>query len=154
MPLPPIRRPARVRAACLLTAGLFALAGCGATAAAGSGAGPATADPLGTAPRSPASQAPPGSGPASPSAAAPTAYLEVKGRTVTGPRTLDVPLGTRVVIDVVGDTADDIHVHGYNVRAKLVAGVRTRISFMAGIPGIFDVELHRAGLRLCEVRVR
>lgn len=140
----------------VLTAGvsmLLAVAGCGGNAEpsaqpnSGAGATAATASdapsPSDTAPASP-----------SPTAPAPTARFEVHSRKlVAGPRTVEVKLGTDVVLEVVTDAADELHVHGYEKKVQVAPGSPTRVGFAATIPGVFEVELH-SGVKLCDLRVR
>lgn len=101
-----------------------------------------------------------GEAPASPSATAaspqpgPTARFEVKAhKVVSGPRTVNVTLGSHAVIEVLADTPDDLHLHGYDKKLAVSPGVVARLEFTASIPGVFELELH-SGVRLCEVRVR
>jgi heme/copper-type cytochrome/quinol oxidase subunit 2 len=72
---------------------------------------------------------------------------------VAGPRTVEVKAGTSVVLEVLADVVDEIHVHGYDLKMKTVPGTPVRIVFAATIPGVFEVELH-SGVKLCDLRVR
>jgi hypothetical protein len=79
----------------------------------------------------------------------------VAGRTVTTAKErYDVPLGTRVRLVVTTDAADEVHVHGYDVRATTVAGCPVALDLTAGAPGTVEVELERAGVELFELRSR
>jgi hypothetical protein len=122
------------------------LAGCGGNAqpAAESSATPATTvTPAATSGATP-----------SPTEQGPTARFEVAaGKVVSGPRTVEVATGDRVVIEVLTDKADELHVHGYDKEIDVDAGRPGRIAFTADIPGVFEVELH-SGVRLCDLRVR
>jgi hypothetical protein len=134
-----------VLAACMVT--LLAIAGCGDSAepAAGHSPGPAVTTTATAA-----------SPTATPSATvpAPTATFEVKGhKLVAGPRTVQVKLGTEVIVEVLVDTADELHVHGYDKKVTVTPGNPTRVSFVATIPGVFEVELH-SGVKLCDLRVQ
>lgn len=64
-----------------------------------------------------------------------------------------VPLGTDVAISVLSDVDDEIHVHGYDLHQDVVAGEVSALTFTADIPGVFEVELEDAGLRLVELEV-
>jgi len=46
---------------------------------------------------------------------------------------------------VVSDTADELHVHGYDLLQPLEPGVRAEVEIAAGAEGIFEVELHGSG---------
>ena len=47
----------------------------------------------------------------------------------------------RVVIVVRSDTADEVHLHGYDISRAVAAGGRARIAFVAKIQGRFELEL-------------
>jgi hypothetical protein len=89
-----------------------------------------------------------------PTEQAPTARFEVaRGKVVSGPRTVEVSVGSRVVIEVVTDTADELHVHGYDKEVAVRPDRPGRVEFTADVAGVFEVELH-SGVRLCNLRVR
>lgn len=91
---------------------------------------------------------------ASPTAAAPTVRIQVKGgKVISGNGTHKVKQGSRVVIEVVTDVADEVHLHGYDKEAATQPGKPARLRFTANIPGVFEVELH-SGLLLCELQVQ
>ena len=124
---------------------LLAAAGCGDHA--GPGAAPVVTTSAVAVGRSPA---------ASPVSTlpAPAAAFEVRSRkVVSGPRTLEVTLGTTVVLEVLIDAVDELHVHGYERTVAVEPGAPVRIEFAATIPGVFEVELH-SGVRLCALQVR
>jgi hypothetical protein len=115
---------------------LALVAGCGKDAG-------CTGGPITTPTASPASV------PASPSATvtatpsptqpAPTARFDVaRGKVVAGPRTVEVKVGDRVVLEVVTDTEDELHVHGYDKEVALNPGKPARITFTADIAGVFE----------------
>jgi hypothetical protein len=58
------------------------------------------------------------------------------------PRTLRFTEGERIRFRVRARQADEVHVHGYDLEATLTPGTPAEISFDAGIPGVFEVELH------------
>jgi hypothetical protein len=130
-----------VLAACGVT--LLAVAGCGGSAEPAAGPSPGPVVTTASTAASP-----------SPTAPAPTATFEVKGhKLVAGPRTVQAKLGTEVIVEVLVDTADEVHVHGYDKKVGVTAGSPTRVSFVATIPGVFEVELH-SGVKLCDLRVQ
>ncbi|HET8661695.1 MAG TPA: hypothetical protein VFM55_22210 [Micromonosporaceae bacterium] len=140
-----------------MAAGVLALllagAGCGQDAGDGA-AGPAVTT-AGVASPTPGVPSPSvtASRPSSPGVPAPTARFEVANRkVVSGPRRVEVKLGSQVVIEVLVDAADEIHVHGYDNEAAVAPGKPTRLVLTANIPGVFEVELH-SGIKLCELRV-
>ena len=58
-----------------------------------------------------------------------------------------------VTLVITSDTADEVHVHGYDLEAELTPGQPTEIAFDATIPGVFEVELHEAGTLLLSLQV-
>jgi heme/copper-type cytochrome/quinol oxidase subunit 2 len=78
--------------------------------------------------------------------------LEVEGRRTTG-RTITVQMGSRVEIEVKSDTTDEVHVHGYDLKANVTPDRRGRVRFVADVVGIFEVELEEAGLSLFRLKV-
>lgn len=66
---------------------------------------------------------------------------------------VDVSVGTTLTLVVSGDTADEVHVHGYDRYLDVPAGGSAALTFVADVPGIFDVELHDLGVLLTQLRV-
>ncbi len=67
---------------------------------------------------------------------------------------VEVALGEQVRLAVTSDTADELHVHGYDQSVELVPGRQTTLELTADTPGLFDVELHESGLLLVQLEVR
>lgn len=139
------RKTATTTAAMAVAIGIGAgLAGCGGEPATESGPSPSA----------PAAASPTVSPTPSPTAAEPTVRVVVKdGKVVSGKGKHEVKLGSRVVIEIVTDVADEVHLHGYDKEIQVRAGKPARLTFTADIPGVFEVELH-SGLLLCELQVR
>lgn len=130
----------------VLTAAVLGLAGCGGGGEPGVAPSPTPA----TTEASPTPSATP-----SATAAAPTVRVEVKGgKVVSGGGRHKIKLGSTVVLEVVSDTADEVHVHGYDKEFALKPGKPSRIEFTADIPGVFEVELHESGAALAELQVQ
>jgi hypothetical protein len=137
-----------IAAAAAFAAALAAAAGCGEPAV------PDTATP-GTA-------AAPGASGSSGTSAAPTgtaprvvrvAVTVTGGKPRTAHRRVKVPRGAVVEITVTGDTAEEFHLHGYDRELKITPGRPAVLRFTAGIPGVFEAELHRSGAPVLELRV-
>ena len=64
-----------------------------------------------------------------------------------------VSQGDRVVLVVRSDVADEVHLHGYDLSADVPAGGTARISFVADVPGRFEVELEDTGVQLADLTV-
>ena len=62
--------------------------------------------------------------------------------------------GDRVVLVVKSDEADEVHVHGYDLSRAVAPGEPARISFLADVPGRFEVELEESGVQIADLTVR
>jgi hypothetical protein len=80
--------------------------------------------------------------------------IEVEGQRVPNPATIEVTQGQRVSLRVEADVSDEVHVHGYELLTDLSPGERATITFRADIPGVFEIELERAGQLLAQLEVR
>jgi heme/copper-type cytochrome/quinol oxidase subunit 2 len=77
----------------------------------------------------------------------------VVGGQVEGPDQFEFALGDQVEITVLTDVADEIHIHGYDLRYDAEPGVPVEISFEAEAPGVFEVELEASHLPLFDLEV-
>jgi hypothetical protein len=77
----------------------------------------------------------------------------VDGKPNGGVQKVTVAKGDRVRLRIVSDTADEVHVHGYDLKKDVVAGGRVSFSFPATIDGRFVVELESSGTQLAELDV-
>ena len=59
-----------------------------------------------------------------------------------------------VTIRVTSDVAEEVHVHGYDKRFPVAAGQRGEVTFVANIPGVFEVEFERSHKLLFTLEVR
>lgn len=73
---------------------------------------------------------------------------------VVGPDVLEVELGESVDIWIRSDLDDEVHVHGYDLVYELGAGEPFHLSFVADVPGIFEVEVHTGHTHLFDIEVR
>jgi hypothetical protein len=80
--------------------------------------------------------------------------VTVTGGQVTGDTgRVPVAVGEQVTLVVTSDVADELHLHGYDLRTALTAGTPAELSFQAIVPGVFEVELHDAGTVLLTLQV-
>jgi hypothetical protein len=70
-----------------------------------------------------------------------------------GVQKLTVAKGDRVRFRVDSDTADEIHVHGYDLAKDVTAGGSVSFSFPATIDGRFEVELESRGEQIAQLDV-
>ncbi|MCY4273458.1 MAG: hypothetical protein OXF00_12535 [bacterium] len=75
------------------------------------------------------------------------------GKPVEGVKRYRVGAGDTVSIVVAGDTADELHIHGYDLVVEFSPGQPGTITFEADIPGIFEVESHHRGDLVMELQV-
>lgn len=89
--------------------------------------------------------------------------------TATGPQTIRIVVkdgqvegglahakveqGTRVVLDVTADVADEVHLHGYDIMREVRPGQPARIAFTARLPGRFEAELENAKQQILDLEV-
>jgi hypothetical protein len=69
----------------------------------------------------------------------------VKGTVARNERVLKVEKGDVVQITVTSDAPGVLHLHGYQLEAKLGAGVAQAVSFTAHATGRYPFEWHGAG---------
>ena len=77
----------------------------------------------------------------------------VDAKPVGGIQRPKVKRNARVTLVVHSDTADEVHLHGYDLSADVEAGGTVRIPFVADTPGRFEVELENLGVQLAEITV-
>lgn len=76
------------------------------------------------------------------------------GKVTPPPSHVDVKKGTVVRIIVTSDTADELHVHGYDLEGELPAGKAGSVEFTANKTGTFEVETHESELLLFQLLVK
>jgi hypothetical protein len=91
--------------------------------------------------------------PAAPAAPAVATIRVVDGKPKGGVRRITRSKGDRIRLRVVSDTADEVHVHGYDLKRDVAAGGSVTFAFPATIDGRFEVELERSGTQLAELDV-
>jgi hypothetical protein len=79
--------------------------------------------------------------------------IEVEDGRVRGPDTFRVRQGETILIRVRADVTEEVHVHGYDVKADVAPGEPAEITLEATFPGTFEVELEEAGLLLFRLQV-
>ncbi|MCG5468141.1 hypothetical protein LADH09A_001999 [Micromonospora sp. LAH09] len=119
-----------------------------------------SAAPTSTAPPS-AATAPTPVVSATPSTAASTPAVDRVITVTIAKRRIDPPTG-RITVDrgelvritVTSDVSDELHVHGYDLGARLPAGTPGSVEFRADRTGLFEVETHETELVLFQLVVR
>ena len=81
--------------------------------------------------------------------------LTVAGGKVTGDTgRVPVPLGARVRLTVLADTADEVHLHGYDLHVDTTPGSPVNLEFVADRPGVFEAELEESRVLLTRLQVQ
>ncbi|HEU4899413.1 MAG TPA: hypothetical protein VFX88_17895 [Actinomycetota bacterium] len=80
---------------------------------------------------------------------------KVTGSTVeTASRRVRIDLGEKVRIRVEADRNEEVHLHGYDLSREVAPGRPAVLDFTADAPGVFEVELEQARLKLFELQVQ
>jgi hypothetical protein len=77
----------------------------------------------------------------------------VNGKPQGGVQKLEYKKGDRIRFTVTSDVADEIHVHGYDLKKDVPAGGTVRFSFPASIEGVFEVELEGRREQIAQLTV-
>ena len=75
------------------------------------------------------------------------------GKRTSEPAILKVHKGDEVTLRITADTADEFHLHGYNLHATVSPKKTATLQFTAKLTGRFTYELHRSGLELGALEV-
>lgn len=97
----------------------------------------------------------PAAGPVAPVPSAKVSVAVAVSGGVVSPPPADVAvaLGSVVHLRVRSDTADVVHVHGYDVERAVPAGGTVSLELTADRTGTFEVETHDSGLTLTRLVV-
>ena len=82
----------------------------------------------------------------------PTIVVE-GGQPVGGLTDLTFDNGDDVRFVVASDTADEVHVHGYDISEEVAAGDKATFDFPADIDGVFEIELENSAVPIAELTV-
>ena len=77
----------------------------------------------------------------------------VGGEPVSGVQRVEVDLGSVVALMVTSDTAEEVHVHGYDILRAVSADHPAHFAFTAEIPGVFEVEFEGSGQLLLQLEI-
>jgi hypothetical protein len=78
----------------------------------------------------------------------------VGGSVEGGVRRETVKQNEQITIRVTSDVADELHVHTYDLKLNLTPGQSADLTFLAKIPGVFEVELEKRAKKVLELEVR
>ena len=86
-------------------------------------------------------------------ASGPQTVTVVNGKPDGGVKTITYKKGGTVDLTVKSDTADEIHIHGYDLHKDVTKGGSVHFSFPAKIDGRFVIELENAGQQIASLQV-
>jgi len=86
-------------------------------------------------------------------ASGPQTVTVVNGKADGGIKTITYKKGDTVDLTVKSDTADEIHIHGYDLHKDVPKGGSVHFTFPAAIDGKFVVELENAGQQIASLQV-
>jgi hypothetical protein len=73
--------------------------------------------------------------------------------TVPGIKRLSVALNRRVIMVVVADSTQEVHLHGYDLKSVVTAQRPGGFNFRARLPGRFEIEFEGSGEQIAELTV-
>lgn len=79
--------------------------------------------------------------------------VEISDGEIVGPDRFEVSRDDTFDAWVLSDVAAELHVHGYDHFFDLVPGVPLNVTFVADVPGIFEVELEASHTHVFDVEV-
>lgn len=77
----------------------------------------------------------------------------VGGQPQGGINSLTYRQGQTVDLTVSSDVADEIHIHGYDLKKDVPKGGSVHFSFPASIQGLFVIELENARRQIASLKV-
>jgi heme/copper-type cytochrome/quinol oxidase subunit 2 len=91
--------------------------------------------------------------PKQPAAASEPTIVIKNAEPVGGVADLTFDKGDDVRFVVDSDTADEVHVHGYDIGEDVAAGGKVKFDFPADLEGVFEVELESSATQIAELTV-
>lgn len=75
------------------------------------------------------------------------------GKVASGSTVLKAHEGDEIILKIVSDRTDELHLHGYDLHADLVPGETATLAFTATRTGRFGMEMHRSHTELGALEV-
>jgi hypothetical protein len=75
------------------------------------------------------------------------------GKLVSGQSVIQVHRGEQVVLRIKSNTSDELHLHGYDLQARITPQETAVLEFSANRTGRFTLELHQAQTELGALEV-
>ena len=86
-------------------------------------------------------------------ASGPQTVTVVNGKADGGIKKITYKKGDTVDLTVKSDTADEIHIHGYDLHKDVTKGGSVHLTFPASLDGTFVIELENAGQQIASLQV-
>ena len=86
-------------------------------------------------------------------ASGPQTVTVVDGKAEGGIKKITYKKGDTVDLTVKSDTADEIHIHGYDLHKDVTKGGSVHFTFPASLDGTFVIELENAGQQIASLQV-
>jgi FtsP/CotA-like multicopper oxidase with cupredoxin domain len=86
-------------------------------------------------------------------ASGPQTVTVVNGKAEGGIKKITYKKGDTVDLTVKSDTADEIHIHGYDLHKDVTKGGSVHFTFPASLDGTFVIELENAGQQIASLQV-
>ncbi len=77
-----------------------------------------------------------------------------KRKLVSGPDTLKVIEGDQVIINIINDEPEELHLHGYDKSVDLEASKAAQLKFSANLTGRFPYELEHSKTEIGALEVQ
>jgi len=75
------------------------------------------------------------------------------GQPVGGVAELEFKAGETMAFKVSSDSAEEVHLHGYDISRQVAAGDSTTFEVPATIEGVFEAELEQAVIPIAEISI-
>jgi hypothetical protein len=75
------------------------------------------------------------------------------GKIVSGSSVLPAHEGDEITLKITSDRSDEVHLHGYDLRAQILPGETATLAFTAILTGRFGLEMHKAHIELAMLEV-
>jgi FtsP/CotA-like multicopper oxidase with cupredoxin domain len=80
--------------------------------------------------------------------------LNIENNRITlGPSAIRLAQGDEVTLSIKTDRADELHIHGYDLRANLLLDRVVSLTFIATVTGRFEIELHKSHVAIGALEV-
>ncbi len=80
--------------------------------------------------------------------------IQIKDKGPVGePETIEFESGDTIRLRFTSNTAEEVHIHGYDKYVDVPAGGSARTRFKADAEGIFEIEAHSTGELLAKLQV-